>query len=77
MKSIKDLKEELKEFAIILKLLKGQVKNEQRVGNFLDYIEKLSEKDKIKFECRHKHIAYGMLKGRKYEEIENSVTECI
>ena len=27
---------------------------------------------KRKYECRHKHIAYCLLRGRKYEEIERT-----
>jgi len=68
--STKDLKNELKTIANEIRTKKINLKECQREhggfdGGFYHDIEML------KYEFRHKHIAYCQLRGKKYEQIEN------
>lgn len=83
-KTIFDLKEELKEEAKELKRSKPVYKNQQRKLNgsdpwsdgetrqaFSDYWNLGSKINKLKYDFRHKHIAYCLLRGTPYELIES------
>ena len=67
MKKIKKLKSELKELATEIRELRKTRKSE-RDG----YVPLL---DNMSWNARHMHIAYCMLRGRKYEEIEKYCRE--
>jgi len=71
VKTIKSLKLELKELALELKTNKSNTKDLQRNNDYnagsLQY-KSLG----LKREFRHKHIAYCLLRGRRYEEIERN-----
>lgn len=71
--SRKELKIELKSMANDIRVNKHGMKDYQRdnngcQGSFWYSLYKL------RYEYRHKHIAYSMLRGRKYEEIESKST---
>ena len=65
------LKAELKVLASELKEWKQNRKLIRRTELKLKQWQVQDEIDWRKFEFRHKHIAYCMLNGRKYEQIEN------
>jgi hypothetical protein len=69
--SKKDLKIELKSIAKEIISNKEELKKFQKENNGYDggYYFKIF---KLKYEFRHKHIAYCQLRGRKYEEIEST-----
>ena len=69
---MKELKEEQKKRAADLKENKNGHKNSQRQGDAVAADTYLCEVFSLKKEYRHKHIAYSMLRGRKYEEIERT-----
>lgn len=71
--SVKELKIELKTLAVDIHNEKNNFKDFQRkhCGSGGSYHLSLS---KLQYECRHKHIAYCQLRGRKYEEIESKCT---
>lgn len=67
--SLKELKIELKGLASSIKSTKIDLKDFQRKNG--GYSGKYNlELKQLKYEYRHKHIAYCQLRGRKYEEIE-------
>jgi len=66
-----ELKSELKVLASELKEWKQNRKLVRRTELGLKQWEVQHEIDWRKYEYRHKHIAYCMLNGRKYEQIEN------
>lgn len=70
MNTIKTLKEEIKVLATELKTNKTNTKEMQRSGVYAGDLQ--YKRIRLKRECRHKHIAYSMLRGRKYEEIERT-----
>lgn len=74
---IKQLKQELKVLAALIKEQKVRYKNCQRSGNnFLDLWKWERENSNPSSRTyRHKHIAYCLLRGKKYEQIENKVRE--
>jgi hypothetical protein len=61
------LKQELKELATEIRSLKSQRKSSKN-----GYVSGLFGK---RYDARHKHIAYSMLRGRDYEQIENKCNE--
>lgn len=61
------VKNELKVEAKMLTDLKIEIKEKQRNGNAGNLQWKLIN---LKYNWRHKHIAYCLIKGRKLEEIE-------
>lgn len=83
------IKEELKSIAQEIKSTRQEYKQYQRSGvAFRESVFDLSEEDrnkvfrlwglgdvveKLSRDFRHKHIAYSLLKGNKYEQIEKSV----
>ena len=73
MKKVKypELKSELKELAKEIKEWKRNRKEDKRFELRISLYEAQSQVDWRKDEFRHKHIAYCMLRGRKYEQIEN------
>jgi len=64
------LRDELKKSASTIRELKASFKNAQRKELLPKVRELLCELWKIQLDCRHKHIAYALLKGRKYESVE-------
>lgn len=68
-KTIKNLKEEQKSLALEIKNNKNNIKEKQRSGNYAGNQQYTLLKQKQEY--RHKHIAYCMLRGRSYEQIEN------
>ncbi len=68
------IKEELKKEAKELRDLKHEFKNGQRGTNKGKRVWE-NDVQKAKWEWRHKHIAYCMLKGRTYEQIEGKCSE--
>jgi len=67
------LKEELKTLAQEIKVTKPAFKQAQREGKEPWVLE--SKLHSLKFQFRHKHIAYCTAKGTPYECIEQSVAE--
>lgn len=65
------IKENLKMQARDIRTLKDQVRDGMRKG---DYVWRLQgDLENAKREYRYDHVAYCMLRGRTYEEIENKV----
>jgi hypothetical protein len=62
-----ELKSELKELAEEIRFLKSQRKS-HKFGSVPGLFGK-------RYDARHKHIAYSMLRGRKYEETEQKCHE--
>jgi len=72
MKNVKiQIKEELKQLAQDLRIQKRLFKSKQREGT--DTYSDLRDKDGLKREYRHKHIARCLLRGTLYESIEPKV----
>lgn len=71
MSKFKELKNILKNLANDIKTAKIEYKDYQRENGGYDggWIFKIF---KLKYEYRHKHIAYSQLKGHSYEEIEKN-----
>jgi len=65
------IKEELKQLAKDLRIQKNLFKSKQREGT--DSWTDLRNKDQLKFEYRHRHIARCLLRGTSYESIEPKV----
>lgn len=72
-KTIKNLKEEQKSLALEIRTNKNNIKEKQRNGDYAGDQQYLLLKQKREY--RHKHIAYCMLRGRSYEQIENKCRE--
>jgi len=68
-----ELKAELKELAKEIRQLKYKRDHYREFGN--DQSEFMWNAKKKGWDFRHKHIAYCMLRGRKYEEIERYCRE--
>ena len=66
-----ELKSELKELAKEIREWKRNRKEDRRFELKISQWEAESQVEWRKREFRHKHIAYCMLRGRKYEQIEN------
>jgi hypothetical protein len=67
---IKAFKTELKKISAEIKVARNEFKECQRSNpNFAYVPEEVFIKKK--FECRHKHITYCLLRGTPYEKIEN------
>jgi len=73
MKKTNPVKEQLKKMSERLKQLRHEIADTQRKGNVASDL--MSEQSFTKREFRHRHIAYGLLRGRTYEQIENKVKE--
>ena len=70
MKTIKDLKAEQKTLAEEIRSNKTETKKLQKAGKCAGYHQ--AKQVTLRWQYRHGHIAYCMLRGRKYEEIERS-----
>jgi type I site-specific restriction-modification system R (restriction) subunit len=75
LKNYQTLKQELKQLAVELKTDKIDIKNTQKEcgpgsASILQY--QIRKKKHI---YRHKHIAYSMMRGRTYEQIESKCRE--
>ena len=71
---VKEVKEELKKEAKEIRSLKHACKNCQRGTHEGEYVGQWKV-DSASWEWRHKHLAYCMLKGRSYEEIERKCSD--
>lgn len=71
---IRKVKEELKEDAKNIKSLRRDCKSSQRGDNKGPYVYQ-DQVHSASYEWRHKHLAYCMLRGRTYEEIERTCRE--
>lgn len=73
---IKEFKLELKKCAALLRESKHNYKEYQRGNLKQDDYYKLIEKGYLSSDTyRHMHIAYCLLRGRSYEQIENKVRD--
>jgi hypothetical protein len=71
---IKELKQRLKELALSIRQTKHMYKDCQRGKvKWADYYEFC--KTQPGGDYRHMHIAYCLLRGKKYEQVENKVKE--
>lgn len=68
MSKIWELKKILKEKAVEIRKTKEETKELQRDGTYAGDLQSSIRKDKAWY--RYRHIAYCLLRGRKYEEIE-------
>jgi len=66
-----ELKSELKKLAREIREWKNNRKQDKRQKLGMSQWKVQAQVDWRKYEFRHKHIAYCMLRGRKYEQIEN------
>lgn len=73
MKKIELLKEELKVLAAEIRKENQEVKELQRAGKYAGNLQYGLLLKARKF--RHKHIAYCLLRGRTYEQIEQHCRE--
>ncbi|RLI55286.1 MAG: hypothetical protein DRP09_10190 [Candidatus Thorarchaeota archaeon] len=71
IKLTSQFKKELKLEAAALQHFKQDIKNDQRDGECVGSLQNKLLKDKKSF--RHRHIAYCMLRGKKYKQIEQKV----
>lgn len=65
MKTIQEMKTRLKELSAEIRQTRREHKEAQREGYGLD-----GELSKLIYTYRHLHIAYGLIRGKKYNEIE-------
>lgn len=65
-----ELKAELKQLAKDIRKWKRNRKLDKRIELGIDLWHAVSKVEQYKYEFRHKHIAYCMLRGRTYEQIE-------
>jgi hypothetical protein len=63
---MKEIKEQLKAMAIKIRKDKAQLKVDMRAGKFSGQ----SELESLRFEFRHRHVAYCLVRGRTLEQIE-------
>lgn len=75
MRTIKEFKEEQKQGAEELRQYRYDVKKAQREKRFGYNDPSPWDLFKKSREWRHKHIAYCMLRGREYHEIESKVRD--
>lgn len=68
MKDIKSLKVELKKEAIALRAIKIDIKTTQK--KYQDASYKQSELLSMKWDFRHRFIAYCLMRGRTYKQVE-------
>src|SRR4030043_392970 len=73
IKNTKSLKEELKVSAVEIRELKNETKETQKKGNYAGSLQYALFK--LSREYRHKHIAYCLMRGRSYEQIERKCRE--
>ena len=66
-----ELKNELKELAKEIKEWKRNRKEDKRLELKLELYQVQNQLYWFKRDFRHKHIAYCVLRGKKYEQIEN------
>jgi hypothetical protein len=73
MHPLKKMKEELKTLAGEVRAARQTMKNNQRAGKF-DWREP-GNVNYLSYSFRLKHVAYCLLRGRTYEQIEPKVRE--
>ena len=74
LERLNQIKVELKQEAVALRILKHEFKNGQRGTNKGPRVWQY-EVIRAKHNWRHKHIAYCLLRGRTYEQIERNCDE--
>jgi len=75
VKNYLTLKSELKQLAVELKTDKADIKTTQKECGSGAACGQQSGLHFKKRACRHKHIAYSMMRGRTYEQIEAKCRE--
>lgn len=70
---LNNIKEELNKIAVEIKETKKEIKEKQRNKKYAGNLQYSITHTKSDY--RHKHIAYCLLRGRKYEEIESHIRE--
>jgi hypothetical protein len=65
-----ELKSELKQLAKSIRKWKSNRKMDKRKELGIQLWQAELKVNQLKYEFRHKHIAYCILRGRRYEEIE-------
>lgn len=76
MNPIQKMKQELKALALNIRLTRAAGKTYQRSGGTIDNFPKDSKGLYISVPAfRHKHIAYCLLRGKTYEQIESKTHE--
>ena len=70
-----ELKKQLKKLAKEIRYYKSNRKYDKRKAIGLSLYSIHCTLDDLRHEFRHKHIAYCLLRGREYEEIENTCRE--
>ena len=74
-KKLKDLKQELKQLAKLIRSTKIEHKEYQRSNQWNEIESTRRTIELSQYNFRHKHIAYCMARGRTYEQIEPKVRE--
>jgi len=75
IKNYLTLKSELKQLAAELHADKADIKATQKESGSGAACTQQYQILKKKKECRHKHIAYSLMRGRTYEQIESKCRE--
>lgn len=70
MKDRKLLKSELKLEALKIRALKADIKTKQKKGDYAGHDQ--SKLVSLKWDYRHRFIAYCMIRGRTYKQIERT-----
>ena len=70
---LQELKKELKTLATEIRKTRTEYKDRQRNGTYSEWVTALRRLKKLQWEFRHKHIAYCLLRGTLYEDIEKTV----
>lgn len=65
---IAELKSSIKAAALSLKQLNNQIREDQRAGKYAGKLQRQARSDA--WICRHMLIAYGLLRGLEYAQIE-------
>lgn len=73
VKNFKTLKAEQKEMAVKIRETKNETKETQKKNEYAGSLQ--YSLLKLRSEYRHKHIAYCLMRGRSYEEIEPKCRE--
>jgi hypothetical protein len=73
IKNFKTLKAEQKEMAVKIRETKSETKETQKKNEYAGSLQ--YSLLKLRSEYRHKHIAYCLMRGRSYEQIEPKCRE--
>jgi len=73
MKTMKEMKAYLKETAVKIKEAKKQRKG--ATYGFVEVLDSYNPQINLRYQYRHHHIAYSLLRGRTMEQIERTCRE--